>query len=75
MSISIAQTQDPLLQKLQSADQLFQQREYAQALAVYEEVAKDAEQKSDKEVLLASLAQISRCYLIQDQPETGKIWL
>ncbi len=75
MSISIAQTQDPLLQKLQSADQLFQQREYAQALAVYEEVAKDAEQKSDKEVLLASLAQISRCYLIQDQPETGKVWL
>lgn len=75
MTLSNAQSLTPLNQKLQEADQLFQQRQYGQALIIYQELAEIAEKQANQEFHIQALAQIARCYLIQDQPEPGKTWL
>ncbi len=60
---------------LDKADEVFQKRDYEQAVPLYEAVAQAAYNEFNRSVETEALAQIARCYLATGRKEEGRAFL
>ncbi len=60
---------------LQKADSVFKARDFEQAMTLYTQASKNAEQEGDTSVLVESYSQIARCHLKNEDHEKCAEWL
>ena len=60
---------------LREADETFRARKYADALEAYRRAAESAAEEQNAQTQVESLAQVARCYSIQNRLDEGRPWL